>query len=300
MQNENELLKKYKENPKDGKTILELARYYFSIKKYDLMLAYIEKLKSEDRSLYRKAETGFITDSYNALHLNTTVFVKEKNYDRALNEYMKLINLFPERTELYYEIVDLYIKTDKSHTALLYISDIYRRLPEDPYINAALGDLYYLTENKEMSKNYYERAVGVERMYYEPVARLAQIHADAGNFPKAENLLLKTFEFNRDKIDLIYKIAKFYASFHKYDKSNVFYKKMIESFDSDILLLIEASENAILANDNEYAVKLCEKILAIDKANISAWSLLSLAYTNKGDFIAAYRCSEEIKKLRKY
>jgi len=300
MQDENELLKKYKETPNDGKIILELAKYYYAIKKYDLMLTYIEKLKTGDRNLYRKAESGFIIDSFKTLHLNVVNLVREKNYDRALNEYMKLINLFPDRTELYYEITGVYLKTDKSHTALLYISDLYRRIPEDPYINAALGDLYYFTDNKETAKNYYDRATGIEQFYYEPIVRFAQIHAAAGNYEKAENLLLKTFEHHKEKLDLIYQIAKFYAQFNKYDKANIFFKKMIEFYDSDILLLIEASETAILANDNEYAIKLCERILSLDKSNISGWTLLSQAYTNKGDFIAAYRCSEEINKLRKY
>ncbi len=297
---EDGLIKEYNNNPRDAEIILKLCKYYFNLKKYDLMILYLGKLKNSDQNLYRYAESDFIEKSFTVLHSNLINYVKDKNYDRAITEYLKLINLFPERTELYYEITAAYIKSDKSHTALIYITEIQRRNPEDPYLNAALADLNYYTKNYEAAKGYYERAYGLEQIYYEPYIRFALIHAEAGNFVKAENLFLKTFEAHKEKIDVLYEIAKFYARFYKYDRSIIYYKKMIEFYDADILILIEAAETAILANDNEYAVKLSERILGMDKENISAWMLISRAYTNKGDFIAAYRCSQEIQKLRKY
>ncbi|HPG31259.1 MAG TPA: hypothetical protein PLQ81_10780, partial [bacterium] len=159
---------------------------------------------------------------------------------------------------------------------------------------------YYYSKNYELAKSYYDKADGIEKFYVEPSIRRALIFANEMNIEKAEEIMLKTFEYHPENIDIIHQIAKLYAQFYKYDKSVIFYKKLIEFFDGDILILINAGEAAILANDNDFAIKLSQKILKMDNTAISGWLLLSKAYTNKGDYTSAYRCNEEIQKLRKY
>jgi len=297
---EDKLLRQYQKNQNNSDAIYELGKFYFETKKYDLLLYYINKLRTVDKKLYKKAEEEYIIKTRADVEKNIKEYVKNSNFEKAVNEYTRLINMFPEISKYKYELASVYIKIEKVHTALLYINDFFKNNPEDIFLNAALGDIYYFSKNYELAKDYYNRSEGIEEYYFEPAIRRALIYANELNLEKSEKIMLNVFDYHKDNIDVIHQIAKLYSKFYKYDKAVIYYKKLIEFFDGDIMILINAGETAILANDNEFAIKLAQQILKLDNSAITGWMLLSKAYTNKGDYMSAYRCNEEIQKLRKY
>jgi len=297
---EDKLIIQHHSNPKNTKVIQELIALYANRQKTDLVIHYWRKLQQLDYKI-----SNIITEKYivpiEKDYLNRIKTLERKNdFERMITEYTRLINLFPEKTKYYYEITLVYIKLDKLQTIKIQLFELISKFPNDPYINAALGEIYYKEDIFERAQKYFENSIQIFNEYPKPAISLINILSTLDLFEKAENILINIVEKHQNNIEVLHTAAKLYSKFYRPQKAVIYYKKLLEFIDNDILILISAAEQALLANDNKFAIKLSEQILTLDNTNINGWQLLSRAYTQAGDHISAYRCSEEIKKLRKY
>ncbi|MFC1849906.1 tetratricopeptide repeat protein [candidate division CSSED10-310 bacterium] len=185
------LIKKY---PDDPRPYVKLARYYLKAKLYNDAIRYAEDAYKVDPDSKDVKEVlcdsnqgigqmnitlrkfNFAMDAYNKMYklcpteenkkrmafLYSKIVqdaLQRKDYDVAIQNYEKILELQPENQPLYFELVRLYLKNNQEDKAFSILQRGVAAFPEDIKLLNALGSLYFRKEKYEEAKGLYQRAL---------------------------------------------------------------------------------------------------------------------------------------------
>ncbi|MDR1507069.1 MAG: tetratricopeptide repeat protein [Treponema sp.] len=159
-----------------------LGKAYLADKKDNLALA-------EFKVITESGNLGEHTPEEEFRRELARLFVRNKQGEEALKEYILLIKLNPQKAEYYYEAGKLFTARNRSDMAVNYLKKASELSPRDPAVHLELGTLLYKGKNLAEAKSALERSLklkySAEAYYY-----LGKIQKDGKDFQSA----ISTFE----------------------------------------------------------------------------------------------------------
>ena len=256
-------------------------------------------LNKESLEIY---DNIIIKDNNNELahHLKGQILLKQKEYEKALNEFNIVINLNKKNLETYFYIAICFNKLNKNNEAI----EFYNK-----YINEILS-----TENEKNNEN-------ICIAYY----NIGIIYLKQKKFKEAKNSFNKSLEFNtefvkakiallctenlKDKIDDILSIidesnkiedenlylikGNILFEQEKYEESKIIYQKILDknSINEDANCLYKL-------NKKEEALEKYNQALNINKSNKNALFNKSLIILENGNFEESLKLLDEALKIK--
>ena len=148
-----------------------------------------------ERSFY---EATLVTSPLDAKsHYNVAAIYSENNeYDKAIKEYIKTLEIYPEYVDAFSGLADVYLAQDNLQLAgeayedALYINPKYYRAYQ------GLANLYYHLGNNKLALENMEKALKLNPDDEIFLENLGTIYLDMGEKEKARELFLKSLQIN--------------------------------------------------------------------------------------------------------
>ncbi|MDR1307918.1 MAG: tetratricopeptide repeat protein [Treponema sp.] len=171
-------------DPKNADARYFLAKAYLAEKKEDL--AY-----GELKTLSLSGAAGEFTPEEDFRKELAQLFVKNKQIEEALKEYILLIKLKPEKPEYYYWAGKLFTERNRPDMAQNYLRKAAELSPRDPKIHFELGVMLYKSKNTMEAKDALERSLKFQADNAQAYYYLGKIQKDARDYNGAAATLEK-------------------------------------------------------------------------------------------------------------
>ncbi len=133
-----------------------------------------------------------VPDSYRTHQLLAETYQKEKNEDKALEEYRIVDHMVPDLPGLHFSIGNLLWANGQSALARVEFEKELQIDPDHPEANAELGEILVAQQNPEKAIGYLEKAIRLEPELIVAHTKLGQAYAEMGDYAKAEVELRKS------------------------------------------------------------------------------------------------------------
>jgi tetratricopeptide (TPR) repeat protein len=140
------------------------------------------------------------------------LLVAQNRLDEAIATYNRMLEIDPERYEIFEKIGDLYQQKGDTGRALDYYKKYARHFPGNPVSFNLIGGLYRQMGNHEQAKEYYEKALLLKPDDIDVLIELAGIETDLGHMDKASEQFRELLRLSKTAKDRT-KAYKAFADF---------------------------------------------------------------------------------------
>ena len=213
-----------------------LAYANIAISYYLLEMSQVEKQYTEKINIY--ADKALLYDSKSAESLIAKAFyyVNIKEYQLALPHYKKALEYNPNSSLAVQMLADFYFRlmpnTDKYLEYAL--KGVQLNIASDSITQSYV---YLQLSSALMSAGFIDEALKYTNLsldyhsenYYAPHLKAVILFTQDGNISRTRNLLLKEWNKNPNRLDILQDVAKFYYIEEKYDSAYVYFKQFVEA-----------------------------------------------------------------------
>jgi len=150
-------------------------------------------------------------------------YFKISEYDNALSDFFKAIEINPQYAEAHSNICSTYFKKNEIHKALPYCESALRIKPLQPNTYAILGDIYWTTD-KALSIELYKKAISMSSHYFAGHARLCKAYMELHKYDDAYPICLQAVTYNPDDVAFCNNTGNFFLSAGQYGRALAFYR----------------------------------------------------------------------------
>lgn len=112
------------------------------------------------------------------------LYYSEGQYDEALAQYEKAVELYPDAGNRY-ALGQAYLQTGETGKAEEQFMQVLLMAPDDPAGNVGLGQTYSKSEQYELAIEQFEAAIEKKNNFYDAWAELGYTYADMGDIDRA-------------------------------------------------------------------------------------------------------------------
>ena len=251
----------------------------------DLIYKSLENFENSAKELPEKyMAIGFI---YHALG----------NYDEALRNYSKCIELDPECDLTNYFMGVTYFELENYPEAGVYFQKELKQRPKSHNTTYLLGITYLKLGNSQQASACFNRAIKLKPDYVKAYIGMSSAYRLSGNYKQAEKWTMQPIKAKKDTADVYFELGEIYLGTKNYDLAEENYRKAIAK---DPMLsdgYINLSKVLIAKDKNEEAFKLVTRGEKYHPKNIKLMIQKAIAVSNQKKYKEALKIIEEIEKI---
>ena len=215
------------------------------------------------------------------------LFVKNRQAEEALKEYILLIKKHPEKPEYYYWAGKLFNERNRTDMAQNYLRKAAELAPRDAKIQFELGVMLYKSKNTKESKDALERSLKYEGDNAQAYYYLGKIQKDAKDYPGAAATLEKAARDPAYRLRAMLEKGSCYLALNSVEKAIPDLERAVKSITE------EKAQESLYAR---YYLAMCyEKIHEMEKA-IEQWDKIASFKTGFKDVDAKLSQYEEMRE----
>jgi len=291
-----------------------MAYANIAISYYLLEMSQIEKQYTEKINIY--ADKAMLYDSKSAASLIAKAFyyVQTKDYQLALPHYKKALEYNPNSSLAVQMLADFYFRlipnTDKHLEYAL--KGVQLNVASDSITQSYV---YLQLSNVLVSSGFIDEALKYINMsldynaenYFAPHLKSIILFTQDGNLDRTRKLLIKEWNKDTSRLDILHDLAKFYYIEEKYDSAYVYFAKFVKARE-DNGLNIYLQENVKIAEVykkmglDEEAEKLFNDYVKYCEEDQSSYRSVNLAwkYVYEGKFDEAIEQFKIFSEVENY
>jgi tetratricopeptide (TPR) repeat protein len=202
------------------------------------------------------------------------LFVKNRQTEEALKEYILLIKKHPEKPEYYYWAGKLFSERNRIDMAQNYLKKAAELAPRDPNIQFELGVMLYKSKNAKEAKDALERSLKYQNDNAQAYYYLGKIQKDSKDYQNAAVTLEKAARDPAYRLRAMLERSSCYLAMNSVEKAIPDLERAVKSITE------EKAQESLYAR---YYLAMCyEKIHEMEKA-IDQWDKIQSAKTGFKD-----------------
>ena len=203
------------------------------------------------------------------------VFLKEKNYQKAITLYQTALEIYPELSSAYGNLAICYAQLGKADMAEDIIMGLIERLPERDYIGYQnLGDMYFNQKEYDKARRFYQKSRRSHPFPAEVIKFIGFCSKELGEKEKA----LKYYNHS------ITEMTSFELLYRGSIKNEIYKHREAEYSDKLKKLLNDANEKLNLSH---YCEKALHYINSKDPEIAKIYNEIGIIYYQMGDIKSA-------------
>lgn len=209
-------------------------------------------------------------ENYKAHKLLAEIYEKEGGMRKAIDEYVKAIDIDKKDYESYYKVAKLLDGLDKKDEAAEMLYNLLNNKPDNYEASMLLGDILFENQQYKEAVNVYQNALKYNQYSYDLNYNLGMAYTMLNDFQSAKTCYEKAAEINTISYCTKYDLAEIALIYKDIDEAE---KKFLESANNDDLSAdsyYELSKIALLKNDKDTAVKYINTAIDINSGKIVA------------------------------
>ncbi|MCL1928518.1 MAG: tetratricopeptide repeat protein [Treponema sp.] len=215
------------------------------------------------------------------------LFIKKKQAEEALKEYILLIKKHPEKPEYYYWAGKLFNERNRSDMAQNYLRKAAELAPRDAKIQFELGVMLYKNKNAKDAKDALERSIKYQSDNAQAYFYLGKIQKDVKDYSGAVATLEKAARDPAYRLRAMLERGSCFLALNSIEKAIPDLERAVKSITE------EKAQESLFAR---YYLAMCyEKIHEMEKA-IEQWDKISTYKTGFKDVDAKLAQYQEMRE----
>lgn len=192
-------------------------------------LAKIYKLfnQSKSKKMLLKLVTKY-PECYIGHKMLAEIYVKEGGRRKAIDEYVKAIDINKKDYDSYYEIAFLLNELDKKEESIQMLNTLVNKKPDYYKASELLGSLLCEKEMFKEAINVYQNAIQYDPNNYEIYYNLGIAYTRLNDFQKAQEYYKMAAEINAELYFAMYNLGMLSLMFGDIEEAKIYFEKSIE------------------------------------------------------------------------
>jgi len=289
--------------PANKKALFNTGVLYSQLGKYEKGIFYLEKYielepssseaytylgiiykkleKLQDAELCFKKAQDVSSNSVMPLLALAEFYEEQRNYEKALEIYDRVIKNIPEYPGILVKAAGLHLANKNLSTAKEYLLKASKSSKDNPLIPYYLGLIS--SEQKEYNEaiNYFNEAIKCDKNMPEPYSQKGYVLTAMGESKKAVKSLEKAAGLGADSSFTYFLLALNYEYLKKSGKAEYYLKKVVELEPKNIKFLFELGTVLDKQKKIKEAEEIFSRIIQIDTAAAQAYNYLGYTFADR-------------------
>lgn len=215
------------------------------------------------------------------------LYYQNKEYEKAFAAYLELIEIFPERDDLYISCGNCCDVFGNKHTAIQYYLKAYKLNKKSLPALTNLATACYEIDDLKSAEKYCRKALRLDSENVSAMIIFGNIMYRRKEYAEALNYYLKAAELKPDYFIAELNLANTYFDLKNYDLSLLHAKRSTELESASIQAWTLRGNSALEIQDFEEALTAFLSALKLDSEDPWLYNYLSQVYQKKGMWKAA-------------
>ena len=202
-------------------------------------------------------------NSYKGHKMLAEIYEKEGGMRRAIDEYVKALDINGKDYKAYFKISILLNDLNKKDEAIQMLKNLLNKKPDIYEASMLLGELLYEKKKYKDAIGVYTKALrkneGEEKIYYE----LGLSYSRINEFPLAKECFKKAIEINNDFYDAYYKLGQIALLYRDIEKAEVNFNQSIYG-DKEVKAYYQLAKIEMIKNNRSKATININRAIKID------------------------------------
>ena len=194
-------------------------------------------------------------ESYIGHKLLGQIYEKEGGQRKAVDEYMKVIDINKQDYDSYYKASNLLIDLDKKEEATKMLTSLLNKKPDYTEATVKLGELLIEQENYKEAVSLYTEALKYNPTSYDLNYNLGIVYTMLNDFQNAKMYYEKAAELNTIIYNTKYSLAEIALIYKELEEAEQYFLQTIEDEELCADAYLELAKICLIKNDKEQAIK---------------------------------------------
>ena len=209
--------------------------------------------------------TNKYPESYEAHKLLAQIYEKEGGMRKAIDEYVKTVDINKTDYLSYYKIGDLLFQLGQKEEATTILNNLLKSKPDYYDATILLGDILITGENYKEAINVYTSALKYYPNDYNLYYNLGISYTLLNDFQNAKTCYEKAATINHLLYNAYYTLGQIDLIYHDIEKAEEHFTKSLESEEIDAKAYFQLSKIHMLKKEKEKAVIFLNKAIELDR-----------------------------------
>lgn len=207
-------------------------------------------------------------ESYVGHKLLAEIYVKEGGQRKAVDEYLKLIEINNQDFESYYKVANLFTDLDKKDEAISTLTNLLSKKPDYPEATIALGDLLIERQDFKEAANIYNEALKYNPASFDLNYNAAIVYTMLNDFASAKLYFEKSAELNTIIYNTKYSLAEIAIMYKELEEAEKYLMQIVDDEELGADAYLELAKIYIIKNDKEKAIQYANVAIQADPKRI--------------------------------
>lgn len=204
-------------------------------------------------------------DSYKAHKMLAEIYEKEGGMRKAIDEYVKAVDINKTDYLSYYKIGDLLYGLGQKEEASTILNNLLKSKPDYYDATILLGDILIEKENYKEAINIYTSALKYRPNDYNLYYNLGISYTLLNDFQNAKTCYERAATINHLLYNAYYTLGQIHLIYHDIEKAEENFLKSLDSEEIDAKSYFELAKIYMLKNEREKATIFLNKAIELDR-----------------------------------
>ena len=214
----------------------------------------LEKFGKTDKA--KTILTNFLNknqNSYIAHKLLAQIYMKQENYDLAVNEYIRVTELKSQNIDDYYQLSVALNKNKQNEEAISILQDIIKRTPENEKVTNLLGEIYFEQEQYKEAASVYMSSLRYHPGSFDIYYNLGMTYTMMNDFQRAKEFYEKAAEVNSLAYNAKLNLGHIALIYGDLDEAENYFRQSLKQNDLEAGSYYYLSQISLLKGDEDQA-----------------------------------------------
>lgn len=214
----------------------------------------LEKFGKTDKA--KTILTNFLNknqNSYIAHKLLAQIYMKQENYDLAVNEYIRVTELKSQNIDDYYQLSVALNKNKQNEEAISILQDIIKKTPENEKVTNLLGEIYFEQEQYKEAASVYMSSLRYHPGSFDIYYNLGMTYTMMNDFQRAKEFYEKAAEVNSLAYNAKLNLGQIALIYGDLDEAENYFRQSLKQNDLEAGSYYYLSQISLLKGDEDQA-----------------------------------------------
>ena len=207
-----------------------------------------EKAKLMMTNFLRKNQNSQVAHKFMA-----ECYEREENYEAAISEYMRVVDLNGNDLNAAYCLASAMNKNKQNEQAIIVLQDILKKKPENENVANLLGDIYFEEERYKEAASVYMALLRYHPASYDIYYNLGMIYTMINDFGRAKEFYEKAADINSMNYHAKLSLGQIALIYGDLDEAEKYFMQGIKSEETESGSYYYLSKIAMLKGDQDKA-----------------------------------------------
>ncbi len=214
-------------------------------------------------------------------------------WDKAIDNYEKVLELIPDSTETYTDIAVCYLRKNLPDKAIVALQQALKQTPNSPTVHHILGNAYAMANQWRQAVASYKKAIQFSPKFPEAWYNMGLAYEKLEMFDQAAAAFQMATELKPDYTTAYLALGNLALARSQPKEALKYYREVLKHDPNHVAAYYNLGRAYYELKDLDNAIQFYQKAVKLNPKHAGAWYNLGIAYRDKGQKEKAVQALEQ-------